>query len=107
NWKDRYVEAGNNADIDFLRAEPYKHRVSRIPDRTLQAFRLDSRLNEIESMFQSVYNSEWMQHIFPYYNIQSLNVVQLPRRPVEYDAFELATQFFSNETLYRVTRRLE
>ncbi len=107
NWKDRYVEAGNNAVIDFLRAEPYKHRVSRIPDRTLQAFRLDSRLNEIESMFQSVYNSEWMQHIFPYYNIQSLNVVQMPRRPVEYDAFELATQFFSNETLYRVTRRLE
>jgi hypothetical protein len=35
-----------------------------------------------------------------------LNVVQLPRRPVEYDAFEQALQFdFTTNTLYRIARR--
>ena len=107
NWQQRYVEAADNPVIGLLKDKPYEHRVSRIPDRTLSSFRVDPRLAQMENMFQSVYGSEWTQHIFPYYNIQTLNIVQLPRRPVEYDAFEMACQFFSQETLYRVARRLE
>jgi hypothetical protein len=107
NWQARYVEAADNPVIGLLKAKPYEHRVSRIPERTLGSFRVDPRIEQMEGMFQSVYGSEWTQHIFPYYNIQTLNIVQLPRRPVEYDAFELASQFLSQETLYRVTRRLE
>jgi len=107
NWKARYVEAADNPVISLLKAKPYEHRVSRVPERTMSSFRVDPRLEQMEGMFQSVYGSEWTQHIFPYHNIQTLNIVQLPRRPVEYDAFELASQFTSQETLYRVARRLE
>lgn len=107
NWKARYVEAAENPVIGLLKAKPYEHRVSRIPERTMGSFKVDPRLEQMESLFQSVYGSEWTQHLFPYYNIQTLNIVQLPRRPVEYDAFELASQFMSQETLYRVARRLE
>jgi hypothetical protein len=106
NWQQRYVEAADNPVIGHLRSEPYKHRISRVPERTLNLFQVDPRLAQMEGTFQSVYGSEWMQHLFQYYNIQSLNVVQLPRRPVEYDAFETATQFFSQDTLYRAARRL-
>lgn len=107
NWKARYVEAADNPVIGLLKAKPYEHRVSRIPERTMSLFKVDPRLEQMEGMFQSVYGSEWTQHLFPYYNIQTLNIVQLPRRPVEYDAFELASQFVSQDTLYRATRRLE
>lgn len=107
NWQARYVEAADNPVIGLLKAKPYEHRVSRIPDRTLNSFRVDPRLAQMEGTFQDVYNSEWTQHLFPYYNIQTVNIVQLPRRPVEYDAFEMACQFFSQETLYRVARRFE
>ncbi len=107
NWQERYVEAADNPVIALLKSKPYEHRVSRIPERTLSSFQVDPRLADLENMFQSVYGGEWMQHIFQYHNIQSLNVIQMPRRPVEYDAFELASQFLSQETLYRVARRLE
>lgn len=106
NWKARYVQAADNPVINLLKAKPYEHRVSRIPERTM-ALVQNQRLEQLEGMFQSVYGSEWTQHIFPYHNIQTFNIVQLPRRPVEYDAFELASQFVSQETLYRAARRLE
>lgn len=107
NWKERYVEAADNPVIALLKSEPYQHRVTRIPERTLDLFRLDPRIADMEGMGQSVYSGEWMQHLFPYYNIQCLNVIQLPRRPVDYDAFETAAMFVSQETLYRAARRLQ
>jgi hypothetical protein len=42
------------------------------------------------STLQQVYSILWMQHTFPYYNIQSLDVVQEPRRPEEKLAFQSA-----------------
>jgi len=107
NWHARYIEAAANPVLSLLRTKPYEHRVSRFPDRTTALFQIDPQLAQAENMFQSVYGSEWTQHLFPYYNIQSLNVVQMPRRPVDYDAFETAAQFFSQDTLYRAARRLQ
>ena len=83
NWQARYIEAADNPVIGLLKSKPHEHRVSRIPERTLGSFRVDPRIEQMEGMFQSVYGSEWTQHIFPYDNIQTLNIVQLPRRPVE------------------------
>jgi hypothetical protein len=106
NWRERYVQAGDNPAFDLLKTQPHQHRVSSMPDWLLRGFRLDPRIGEMEGLFRSVYGSEWMQHLFPYFNIQSLNIVQMPRRPVEYEAFEQSLQFdFTTNTLHRVTRR--
>ncbi len=105
NWTGRYVEAAQNPVFDFLRTKPYEHRVGNIPSHYLRAFQLDPRLVDLENMFQSVYGSEWTQHLFPYYNIQTISVVQMPRRPLDYDVFEQALQLYSNETIHNVARR--
>ncbi len=103
NWREKYVEAADNAVIDFLRQKPYEHRVS-----VASPF-----LPEQYSLLDQVYRIEWMQHLFPYYNIQSPDVVQMPRRPVEYDAFESALLWDrrslerATNTLHRVLRRWE
>jgi hypothetical protein len=108
NWEARYLDAANNPVFDFLREKPYTHRVSNIPGENLRAFRLDPRLMGLENMFQSVYGSEWTQHLFPYYNIQTINIVQMPRRPLEYDVFEESLRFYYNtNTLHHITRRWE
>jgi hypothetical protein len=105
NWTGRYVEAAENPVFDFLRDKPYEHRVSNIPSHLLRAFQLDPRLLEMEDMFQSVYGSEWTQHLFPYYNIQTISVVQMPRRPLDYDVFEQAFQLYSANTIHNIARR--
>ncbi len=105
NWTGRYVEAAQNPVFDFLRDKPFEHRVSNIPSHLLRAFQLDPRLLEMEDVFQSVYGSEWTQHLFPYYNIQTINVVQMPRRPLDYDVFEQAFQLYSANTIHNIARR--
>jgi hypothetical protein len=54
-----------------------------------------------------VYQSEWMQHVFPYYNVQSLDVVQMPRQPQDMKAFDGALAIRSGETLSNLTRKWE
>src|SRR5579872_7409773 len=39
------------------------------------------------SMFTELYRSEWMQHLFPYYDIQSLDITQMSREPEDLAAF--------------------
>lgn len=106
NWTGRYLDAARNPVFDLLREYPYEQRVGNIDPFHLRAFQLDPRLMDLESMFQSVYGSEWTQHLFPYYNIQSINVVQMPRRPLDYDVFETAFRFWgTTNSLARVTQR--
>ena len=90
NWKEVYV---SNPILDFLREKPFEQRVAvlRGADRFLDLSKLSPQAGPlIQNYFtmQSLYDSEWMQHLFQYYNIQSLDVVQLPREPVEYKNFE-------------------
>ncbi len=106
NWREKYVEAGQNPVIALLQQDASRHRVSNVPEWIPRAFQLDPQLARAEEIFQSVYGMEWTQHLFPYYNIQTLNVVQMPRRPLEYEAFEQALQFdFTPDTLHHVIRR--
>ena len=64
--------------VDFFRQRPYEHRVAVVPIRpTSQAF----------ATLQQVYNVEWLQHHFQFYNVQSLDVSQDPRPPADKFAY--------------------
>jgi hypothetical protein len=57
-------------------------------------------------LFQQLYDLEWKQHHFPYYNIQSLDIVQMPRVPQDLQNFESALHFRgSQDSTYLLTRR--
>ncbi len=87
NYKEKYA---SNPVIDLLREKPYEHRVALVP---LEVERLPPEARPLAEMylqFKGLYGVEWMQHHFPYYNIQSLDIIQMPRRPVDYVAFEKA-----------------
>ncbi len=59
--------------IDILRDKPYEHRVVRLRS---------------ESLFEDLYDIEWVQQLFPYYNIQSLDLVMRPRVGSDLDLYE-------------------
>ncbi len=82
DYKQKYA---SNPIIDFLRDKPYEHRV---------AYGLPRPLSTPPQfgLFDQLYRVEWMQHHFPYYNIQSLDVIQRPRMPADLAAFEGAFQ---------------
>jgi len=88
----------SNPIIDLLRQEPCEHRVAVLPrffsdPAFVQAMGLPRQLAETENYFaQRVYGIEWAQHHFLYYNIQSLDLVQMPRMPEDLVAFETAMQ---------------
>ncbi len=88
----------SNPVLDKLREQPYEHRVAILPFRAPPEY----------GLFDQMYRIEWAQHHFPYYNIQSLDVIQLPRVPADLAAFEtaLAGDGTSN-TAFRVSRRWE
>jgi hypothetical protein len=95
NWKQEYaVETTHNPVIEFLKKEGYNSRVALIP--------LHSWVNlgdpavagrpEIQAQIGLLcqYQKEWLQKQFPYNDIASLDVVQLPRVPLDYQDFEVA-----------------
>ena len=93
NWVRKYA---SNPVIEFLRERPYEHRVAVLPFSPPQQL----------ALFSQLYDIEWKQQIFPYNNIQSLDVIMMPRAPVDYVGFE-TTMFFdrTSNTLHHITRR--
>lgn len=77
DWQQKYA---TNPVIDFLREKPYQQRVAGLP------FRMPPKLGLLEQL----YRIEWAQHHFPYYNIQALDIVQMPRMPEDLTAWEKA-----------------
>jgi hypothetical protein len=55
-----------------------------------QAFGKPNPTAQTDYLLYQVYSREWAQHLFCYYNIQSLDIVQLPRKPEDLKAFEAA-----------------
>jgi hypothetical protein len=85
-----------SAILNFLRDKPYEHRVAVLP------FNWPSEMG----LFRDLYRIEWAQHQFQYYNIQSLDIVQMPRMPEDLLAYEGALQTDgTTNTMYLVTRR--
>jgi len=74
NYPEKYA---SNPVLDVLRARPYEQRVEVFP------FQVPSQGGEYLEQFRAFYQMEWLQHQFPYYNIQSLDVAQEPRPAVE------------------------
>jgi hypothetical protein len=77
NYEQKY---SSNPVIDLLRDKPYEHRMAMI------TFDVPPDLQ----ILQNLYKIEWSQHALPYYNIQSLDIVQLARQPEDMVAYEKA-----------------
>lgn len=77
NYKEKYAD---NGVFDVLSTNANEHRVAMPPLQGDRNF----------SMFQQIYAVEWLQHQFPFYNIQSLDQPQEPRMPPEKRAYREA-----------------
>ena len=75
----KYEVGSLNPIESFLKDKPYEHRVAILP------FEPQQQLRSYDSAFfgNGIYRIEWTQHHFLYYNIQSLNIVQMPRMAVD------------------------
>jgi hypothetical protein len=106
NWKEKYLEAADNPVIELLRQKPCQQRVTVIPEWLAPAVGAPQPLVGAEQMLDQIYRIEWMQHLFQYNNIQSLDIVQMSRMPEDIAAFEKAFQFDGNpQNVQRVSRR--
>jgi hypothetical protein len=109
DYKQKYdIDSANptnstNPIINFLRAKPYEYRVADLPFDTQQ------RLKFYDNYFggNGLYRIEWAQHHFPYYNIQSLDKIQMPRMPADLEAYEMALMPRSENTYSLMARRWE
>jgi hypothetical protein len=90
---DYKMKYATNPVIDFLREKPYEHRAAMLPFPA--------------GLFSEVYQIEWKQHHFQYYNIQSLDVVQMPRIPADLSQYEtaLALNPADPKSYYRLARK--
>ena len=71
DYKQKYEVGTLNPVVDFLRTKPYEHRVAGLPFPAPQGL----------EYLDQLYRIEWMQHHFPYYNIQCLDWIQMSRLP--------------------------
>jgi len=85
DYKQKYA---SNPIIDRLRQNPHEQRVAILPDWIGQVLQSPPELE----LIRDLYRIEWAQHHFLFYNIQSLDIVQLPRMPEDLLAFEQALQ---------------
>ncbi len=72
DWPQKYA---TNPVIQLLSQKPYEQRVTILP-------------MDPATPLKRVYDVEWLQQLFQYYDIQSLDVIQMPRTPQVYAAFE-------------------
>ena len=82
NISEKYA---TNPIFDILRQEPYEHRVTGFfPPK------LPPQLSDVQRPLEGLFNIEWKQHGFLYYNIQSVDIVQMPRVLEQTAAFKQA-----------------
>jgi hypothetical protein len=84
------LKYASNPVIDFLREKPYEHRVARMPHWLFEVFRLDDNFKRVEGYFEGLYSTEWAQHIMLYYNVQSLDIVQMRSMPDDINTYLVA-----------------
>ena len=82
DWKGKYA---SDPILDFLRNKPSEQRVVLFPlDSFINFQQLPRELMPIAQSYldlRNLYHIEWKQHQFQYYNIQCLDVIQMPRVP--------------------------
>lgn len=101
DYKQKYEVGSLNPILEMLRDKSYEHRVAGLP------FEPQQQLRGWDYLFggSGLYRIEWVQHQFPYYNIQSLDVVQLPRMPVDMKAYKEALAPRSDPASYPLIAR--
>ncbi len=83
NYVQKYEVGTLNPIVKFLCNKPYENRVAKLlspPLSTPSQF----------GLFDQLYGIEWTQQLFPYYNIQSLDIIQMPRVPADWQAYQMA-----------------
>jgi hypothetical protein len=88
HW-DYQQKYASNPVIDILRDKPYEHRVADLRSETL---------------FEELYGIEWKQHHFPYYNIQSLDLVMRPRVASDLETYEVTMSPHGAADVYLLAR---
>ncbi|HWX22484.1 MAG TPA: polysaccharide biosynthesis/export family protein [Candidatus Binatia bacterium] len=89
----KYETEARNPLIEFLRDKPYEHRVAILPRWPFERLQMPPEALSAQGQLASFYNVEWAQHHFLYNNIQSLDVVQMPREPANLRAFQSSLLF--------------
>jgi len=100
-----------NPIVERLSQKSYEHRVADMPREFLEpefqgAFGKKDPTAKTDYLLYQVYSREWAQHLFCYYNVQSLDLVQLPRKPKDLKAFEEALTPHSQTNLAEVAALL-
>jgi hypothetical protein len=104
DWQQKYA---TNPVLDKLRTQAHEQRVVGLPPWIPGAFQLADQARGLEQYLDQLYRIEWAQHHFLYYNIQSLDVIQMPRPPEDMVAYNSALGVRSGETLRLQTRQWE
>lgn len=76
-----------NPVIEILRQQAHQHRVTGL---FLPGGLIPPQLAPFQQNLQQLYQIEWLQHLFQFYNIQSLDIIQMPRSAEETAAFQRA-----------------
>jgi serine/threonine protein kinase len=92
DYRQKYA---SNDVIKFLEQQPYEHRVTQFPFPGAPKW----------DLLNSIYSIQWAQHQFPYYGIQALDPVMLPRQPKDLAAFEAAFLSRDRPSMSRWVRR--
>ncbi|MDB6124810.1 MAG: hypothetical protein JWQ71_3803, partial [Pedosphaera sp.] len=71
--------------LEMLRQKPYQQRIT-----GLFPPGLPRQIEEQQSILKSIYSYNWTQHNFLYYNIQSLDLIQMPRMAEDTAAYREA-----------------
>jgi hypothetical protein len=80
-----------NPVLEMLRQKPYEQRVIAERHVTTSFLRAGLLAPQLVPFFQNllqIYQIEWVQHHFQYYNIQSLDVIQMPRSAEDTTAYQ-------------------
>lgn len=77
-YYDYQERLATNPVIDFLKEKPYEYRVTSL------FLPLNQQAAQVQGPMQALYTKEWLEHLFPFYNIQTLDIAQIPRIPEEY-----------------------
>lgn len=103
DYVNKYEVGSLNSVETFLRDKAYEHRVAILP------FDAQSQLRGLDNYFGGlgIYRIEWAQHHFPYYNIQSLDIIQMPRMPEDLKEYLEALSPHSMADVTRYTRLWE
>jgi hypothetical protein len=76
-YYDYREKLASNPIIDILKTNPWEHRV------TIPRWQVPQQYQFFPAMC-----NEWLQAQFQYYNVQSLDIVQLPRMPEDIENFQ-------------------